>query len=180
MRKIALAIMFVLIFTGLSFAEQKVYTEEDLGGYSNKPMFSEKPQPSAEKLQQDQLKEGKPENIQSEDKAKEYQIGSTNCEVLGFNASVSGTLDVPRYGGSGQLRTRQCVNATVRNLYGMVRWVKDFTLEALYINGTRETTIMIAINGSNTTQILPGETYTGYACFADITTILKLGCTILL
>lgn len=33
MRKIALAIMFVLIFAGLSFAEQKAYTEDDLDKY---------------------------------------------------------------------------------------------------------------------------------------------------
>lgn len=36
MRKIALAIMFVLIFAGLSFAEPKLYTEDDLKPYQKK------------------------------------------------------------------------------------------------------------------------------------------------
>lgn len=182
------AIVFALsslIFTSLSFAEPKGYTNEDLDKYESQSTTSETPLPS-EQLQQESSREERyrvsperPKSIsRTEEREVKYKIGSSDCEVISFNATVSGIVTAPSYTEYGSVTMRQCVRANIRNLYGMTKWVKDFSIVALFVNNTTEERRMIPLKGHDTTQILSGETYTGAACFGETALIVKLGCNV--
>lgn len=186
MNRLVYFMLATLMLSSLSFAEPKVYTNEDLDKYNSNPVVSEKPQPSSEQLQQEPFKEERSnffseklkKEKESNESAEKYQIGSRDCEVIKFNASVSGSVYTQPYDGYGSITMRQCVRATIRNSYGMTRWVKDFSIVALFANKTTEANRMMPIQGNDTTQIMSGETYTGVACFGETALILKLGCNV--
>lgn len=181
--------LFTLLAICPAFAGNKLYTDEDLENYNKNPnaVIEKTPQidsdesikdPSAKDKEIQQLKD-RIERLETIPEGLQRTISGKVCDVIDFNASQSGYAAIDPYTGTGPVILQQKVVVTLKNKYGLHRWVKNFIINALFVEGSRQSRqLKPAMNDNDTTWIGPYDTYTGSVTFEGDMPIISLSCTV--
>ncbi len=171
MRKMALLFVFLFILWGTSYAEPRVFTNDDLEKYDSAPMFHSEEQASPKESTTDnddknreikRLKERLDQVVRREVESKQQKsepvlpglLRQNNCKVESFSAYDCS------YGYLGEeriisLNIQQCVFVTITNLWGVSRFVSDAKIYALFGDNTLQVRTLMSIDSKQ--MLFAGE-----------------------
>jgi hypothetical protein len=190
---------FVLFLTSPCLAENHTYTNDDLERYNKNPdaIREETPEPSFHIDMPDNINESYDEKDEEIRQLKDHiehlenalkgppkVIQGKECEVIDysawtdsyavFNPDINAVVDGVAY---GTVVAWQRAKVSARNDFGLIRWVKDFKIVAVFQDRSElEGTLEPVEGDSPNRQIHPGESYTGYVKFRSDSPIVSLGC----
>lgn len=183
MKKLLLSILMLFIVSP-AFAEDDMFTNEDLTIYSDEYMNYKETA---------NLHEDNKENSSTHEKGavtkhgineskvrQEGQIKNLTgerCDVLDFSSrKINYAVHNPDYGISGTI-TKQTVTVKIKNTWQLPLLVENFYIVASLEDGTKQTKqLQPAPGDSLSSWIQPDSEYAGYALFDGDLAIISMGC----
>lgn len=190
-------ISFLLFLIYPVFAgDKKIFTNDDLEKYNNRPDASieeqnsntaviekqysntavkEQPYPDSRDKEINQLEE-KINRLEDRLKKPPRTIPGRDCDVINFTSYKQSYATMNVEIGIGSVTTEQKVTVQIKNKYGLNRWVEHFYIVAFFRDGSIQERQLHPIEDSLT--IGSGDTYTGRVTFQNDEPIISMGCLV--
>lgn len=186
MKKILLSI-FMLLIISPGYAEDYMFTNEDLILYSDEYMNYDETANLYEDKKENASSDEKGDVIEhgtdgSKDRREELSGNLTGkgCDVLDFSShKVNYAVQNPDYGISGTI-IKQTVTVSIKSNWQQPLYVENFYIVAFLEDGTKQTKQLQPAPGDSMTSLIqPDSEYAGDATFDGDLQIISVGCQVI-